>query len=304
MLRGSPSTKDADLVEVPGGEFIMGSDHHYPEERPARPVAIDGFRIERTPVTNRQFAAFVRRTGYVTVAERRPSAEDYPDAAPDLLQPGSSVFTPPPYAVDLRAPAQWWAFRPGASWRRPHGHGSSIRGLDDHPVVHVAYEDACAYAGWKGRVLPTEAQWEYAARGGLNGVEFAWGDDLHPEGRVMANTWRGEFPHLNLAAAGSTRTAPVTTYPPNGYGLFDMIGNVWEWTADFFGPHPTERSCCVPRNPRNDAPEARAIPRRVVKGGSHLCAPNYCRRYRPPARQPQEVDTATTHVGFRCVAAA
>lgn len=283
----------------------MGSDAHYPEERPARTVSVDGFWISRAPVTNRQFAAFVAATGYATLAERAPDPADYPDAAPELLTAGSAVFTPPPHAVDLRQPGHWWRYVPGACWRRPEGPGSSLRGRDDHPVVHIAFEDAEAYAAWRGHRLPTEAEWECAAGGGE--TEFAWGDELEPDGRRMANTWRGEFPHLHLDGRGTT--SPVGAFPANVHGLVDMIGNVWEWTVDFYGQPAAPRSCCAPRNPRNEDAAASVdprglapTPRRVIKGGSHLCAPNYCRRYRPAARHPQEVDTSTSHVGFRCVA--
>ncbi|WP_132255786.1 formylglycine-generating enzyme family protein [Methylobacterium segetis] len=300
------------MVFVPGGTFRMGSDRHYPEEAPVHWVNVDGFWIDRTPVTNAQFRAFVRATGHVTVAERPPDPRDYPGALPHMLQPGSLVFKPPKGVVDLRDWGAWWRLKPGVHWRRPMGPGSSIAGLDAHPVVHVAYADASAYAAWAGKALPTEAEWEYAARGGLDGAEFAWGDELTPGGRHMANTWQGPFPHQNLAEDGYERTSPVTAFPPNGYGLHDMIGNVWEWTTDFFAPrHPADapKACCIPQNPRGGREDgsydrgqpAIRIPRRVVKGGSHLCAPNYCRRYRPAARHPHPVDTSTSHIGFRCV---
>lgn len=290
----SSARTDDDLVALPGGPFRMGSDRHYPEEAPERRAMVDPFRIERTPVTNRAFAAFVAETGYVTVAERQPEAADYPDADPSLLKPGSSVFTPPRGEVDLAQPRQWWRFVVGADWRHPLGPGSSLEGLDDHPVVHVAYEDALAYARWRGRDLPTEAQWEYAAWGGVEGRDFPWGDELSPGGRRMANTWIGRFPHPPKGSTRRVRTTQVGVFPPNGFGLFDMIGNVWEWTHDLWSRPAAANPCCTPG--------ARpALPRRVVKGGSHLCAPSYCRRYRPAARQPQEIDTATTHVGFRCV---
>ncbi|WP_418291969.1 formylglycine-generating enzyme family protein [Methylobacterium durans] len=300
------------MVRLPGGVFGMGSDQHYPEEAPVHRVEVDGFWIDRTPVTNAEFRVFVRATGYVTMAERRPDPKDYPGALPHMLQPGSLVFKPPKGPVDLRDWSAWWRFKFGVHWRRPNGPGSSIAGLDEHPVVHVAYADAAAFAAWAGKDLPTEAEWEYAARGGLDGAAYAWGDELTPGGRHMANTWQGAFPHENRAEDGYERTSPVTAFPPNGYGLHDMIGNVWEWTSDFFAPrHPGEapKACCVPQNPRggredesyDPAQPAIRIPRRVVKGGSHLCAPNYCRRYRPAARHPHPVDTSTSHIGFRCV---
>ncbi len=303
---------DAGMLRMPGGTFRMGSDLHYPEEAPSHRVMVDGFLIDPTPVTNRQFCDFVRATGYVTFAERQPDPKDYPKALPHLLKPGSLVFSPPDYPVDLRDWRQWWAYVFGANWRRPHGPGSSIKGLEDHPVVHVAYDDAEAYAAWAGKSLPTEAEWEFAARGGLDQAEFAWGDEFTPGGRHMANTWQGQFPFQSKKEDGYERTSPVMTYEPNGYGLYDMIGNVWEWTSDFYLPkHPNDvaKPCCIPENPRGARadqsydpcqPETR-IPRKVVKGGSHLCAPSYCRRYRPAARHPQPIDSSMSHVGFRCI---
>ncbi|WP_249729891.1 MULTISPECIES: formylglycine-generating enzyme family protein [unclassified Chelatococcus] len=300
------------MIWIEGGTFRMGSDHHYAEERPAHSVTVDGFFIDETPVTNAQFRAFVEATGYVTFAEIRPDPKDYPGALPEMLKAGSLVFTPPDHPVDLRDWGQWWRFRFRANWRKPYGPGSSISGMDDHPVVHVAYRDAEAYARWVGKELPTEAEWEYAARGGLDGAEFAWGDEFNPGERQMANTWQGQFPFENLVTDGYDRTSPVRSFPPNGYGLYDMIGNVWEWTADWWSSrHPDDapKACCVPVNPRGGAREASfdprqphiAIPRKVLKGGSHLCAPNYCRRYRPAARHAEPIDTSTSHVGFRCV---
>ena len=301
-----------EMVWIEGGSFRMGSDHHYPEERPSHRVKVDGFFIDATPVTNAQFRAFVAATGHVTVAEIAPDAKDYPGAKPEMLKAGSLVFSPPSHPVSLTNLSQWWDFRFGANWRRPYGPGSSIKGLEDHPVVHVAHSDAEAYAHWAGKDLPTEAEWEFAARGGLEDAEFAWGDELIPEGCYMANTWQGDFPHQNLALDGFERTSPVKSFPANGYGLYDMIGNVWEWTSDFWSTrHPEDASkpCCVPQNPRGGGVEASfdpafktlRIPRKVVKGGSHLCAPNYCRRYRPAARQPQPIDSSMSHMGFRCV---
>ena len=303
----------ADMVWIPGGTFRMGSDSHYAEEAPAHRVTVGGFWIDRAPVTNRQYREFVRATGYVTFAEVAPDPKDYPGALPNMLKPGSLVFDPPKHPVDdLRDWSQWWTFKFGANWRRPCGPRSSLRGLNDHPVVHVAFSDAFAYAKWAGKDLPTEAEWEFAARGGLDGAEFAWGDELMPGGKQMANTWQGAFPHENLKLDGYERSSPVTAFPPNGYGVYDMIGNVWEWTADWFSVrHSADlpKSCCIPENPRG-GPEAGSydecspsvrIPRKVVKGGSHLCAPNYCRRYRPAARHAQPIDTGMSHVGFRCV---
>jgi formylglycine-generating enzyme len=300
------------MVWVAGGTFRRGSDRHYPEEAPAHSVSVDGFWIDRTSVTNRQFREFVRATGYTTFAEIAPTPEDYPGALPGMLKAGSLVFSPPKHAVDLGDWSQWWAFKFGASWRHPYGPRSSIGGLDDHPVVHIAYRDAEAYARWADKALPTEAEWEFAARGGLDGAEFAWGDEFAPGNRHMANTWQGAFPRENLASDGWLRTSPVSVFPPNGYGLHDMIGNVWEWTSDWYSAkHEADpaKACCIPRNPRGGPQDASYDPcqpniriaRKVLKGGSFLCAPNYCRRYRPAARHAQPVDTSTCHVGFRCV---
>ena len=302
----------SDAVFIPGGTFRMGSDRHYPEEAPVHHVTVDGFWMDRTPVTNRAFRKFVEATGYVAFAEIKPDPKDYPGALPHMLKAGSLVFSPPDHPVDLRNFANWWTFMFGANWRRPYGKGSSIRGLDDHPVVHIAYRDAEAYAAWAGKELPTEAEWEYAARGGLDQAEFAWGCEFTPGGRHMANTWQGAFPQENLATDGYERTSPVKAFPPNVYGLFDMIGNVWEWTTDWYAPkHQADapKVCCIPENPRGGAEAASydpcqpniKIPRKVLKGGSHLCAPNYCRRYRPAARHAQPVDTSMSHVGFRCI---
>jgi formylglycine-generating enzyme required for sulfatase activity len=286
------------MVWVPDGRFLMGSDDFYPEERPARPESVQGFWIDTYPVTNADFRRFVDATGYTTACERVPDPALYPDADPSLLVPGSLVFQMPPGPVSLRDYRSWWAYVPGADWRHPEGPGSAIAGRDDHPVVHVSYEDACAYAAWAGKVLPLEPEWEFAARGGLDGAAYAWGDAVAPDGRAMANIWQGRFPWENLKLDGHAGTSPVDAFPANGFGLYDMIGNVWEWTASPFAPRDAKHartSCCAPGGP--DAP----IARRVVKGGSHLCAPNYCLRYRPAARQGQTVDTSACHIGFRCV---
>jgi sulfatase modifying factor 1 len=290
------------MVRVDATTFRMGSDHHYPEERPAHDVAVDTFWIDRAPVTNRDFARFVADTGYVTAAELAPDPQQYPGARPELLVAGSSVFVQPTSPVPLDDPLQWWRFVPGAAWRRPAGAGSTVDGLDDHPVVHIAYEDALAYATWAGKVLPTEAEWECAARSGATDTEFAWGDEFMPDGRVMANTWHGAFPHARDAAHPYDRTSPVGAFGADARGLVDMIGNVWEWTTDPYAPGhlpappgPPPAACCGPVR------AAPASATRVIKGGSHLCAPNYCRRYRPAARYAQAVDTSTSHLGFRCV---
>jgi formylglycine-generating enzyme required for sulfatase activity len=301
-----------DMVRIPGGTFRMGSNDHYPEEVPVHRVSVDGFWIDRTPVTNRQFKAFVNATGHVTTAQIVPEAKDYPGALPNMLYAGSLAFTPPSRVTDLRDWSQCWRFMKGANWRRPYGPKSNIKELDDHPVVHISYADALAYATWAGKALPTEAEWEFTARGGLDGEEYAWGAALMSDGRHMANTWQGNFPIENLRDDGFERTSPVTAFPPNGYGVSDMIGNVWEWTSDWWSErHEADaaKPCCIPHNPR-DGREAGSfdpcqpnirIPRKVLKGGSHLCAPNYCRRYRPAARHAEPIDTSTSHVGFRCV---
>jgi len=292
------------MVQIPGGTFRMGSEEFYPEECPVHRVTVDGFWMDKHPVTNAQFARFVEVTGYVTVAERRPNPGEYPDIDPRLLVPGSLVFRPPPGRVGLHDVRLWWAYVPGACWKEPEGPGSSLDGRDDHPVVHVAYEDAQTFAAWAGKELPNEAEWEFAARGGLDGAAFVWGDELAPEGRMLANTWQGEFPWQNLVADGFEGTSPVGAFPCNGYGLYDMAGNVWEWTADFFTLHHSAaagKTCCTPRNPRVESPADAGIPSRVLKGGSYLCAPNYCLRYRPAARSAGAVDSSACHIGFRCV---
>jgi len=284
------------MVRLSGGRFRMGSDRHYPEEAPARTVTVPGFWIDRAPVTNREFAAFAEATGYRTVAELPPDSGAYPDADPAGLVPGSLVFRLPASRPSagmgaMRSWGDWWAFVPGAPWRHPDGSARPCE--PDHPAVHVAHADAAAYAAWAGKALPTEAEWEFAARGGEDRGEYAWGDELAPGGVHQANTWQGRFPNENTVEDGFDGTSPVGAFPANGYGLLDMIGNVWEWTDDPWpgrGGHP----CCGP------AP-ALGIGRRVIKGGSHLCAPNHCRRYRPAARQPQAVDSGTGHLGFRCV---
>lgn len=287
------------MVRVPVGSFLMGSDRFYREERPVRRVSIAGFRVDPHPVTNAEFGRFVSATGYLTLAERPPDPAHYPDADPSLLVPGSLVFRKTSGPVSLRDFRAWWVYEPGADWRRPEGPGSDLVGREDHPVVQVAYEDAGAFAAWAGKQLPTEAQWEFAARGGLDGATYPWGDEFSPEGRPMANIWLGRFPWESLKGGAHVGTSPVGAFPANGYGLYDVVGNVWEWTTSRFdrsddGPEiEADASCC----PASDASSVR----RVVKGGSHLCAPNYCLRYRPAARQGQTPDTSTSHIGFRCV---
>jgi formylglycine-generating enzyme len=286
-----------ELIELSGGSFQMGSTDFYPEESPVHEVSVPSFAIERHPVTNAQFAEFVDATGYVTVAEQSLDPALFPGVPPDDLKPGALVFRPTRGPVDLRDWRQWWTWVPGACWRHPFGPGSSVEDRLDHPVVQVAFPDASAFAAWAGRQLPSEAQWEYAARAGSTSA-YAWGDDVRPGGQLMANTWQGQFPYRNDGAFGWVGTSPVGIFPPNGFGLVDMIGNVWEWTTTRF--HPRHRAdnaqggCCP-------APLGDPSVMQALKGGSHLCAPEYCHRYRPAARSSQSQDSATTHIGFRCV---
>ena len=294
---------------IPGGTYLLGSDQHYPEEGPAHKVTVDEFRLDRYAVTNRQFAGFVAATGYQTVAERPLDPADFPGAPAENLVPGSLVFVGTAGPVNLRHINLWWRWTPGASWQHPEGPGSDVSARGDHPVVHVAYEDAEAYCSWAGGSLPTEAQWEVAARGGLEGQPFTWGAAPEPKERPLANYWHGKFPWR--ADPGYGRTARVGSFPANGYGLYNMAGNVWEWTSDWYAGHHSIAAdgdqCCAPANPRGgseagsydpDQPQFK-VPRKVIKGGSFLCANNYCLRYRPAARRPQMVDTGMSHVGFR-----
>ena len=301
------------MVWVPGGEFLMGSSDFEPEEAPAHRVFVDGFWIDECAVTNAEYRRFAEATGYLTVAERPLDPADFPGAPAENLVPGSMVFTPTEGPVDLRHISQWWTWTPGASWRHPEGPGSSTAERQDHPVVHIAFEDAEAYAAWTGVQLPTEAEWERAARGGVDGLAYAWGGEATPGGVRLAKFFEGDFPWRNAPRDGYERTAPVRSFPPNPYGLFEITGNVWEWTADWYTDrHPDEaaKPCCVPNNPRGGDAEGSLdrrqpqfrIARKVIKGGSHLCADSYCRRYRPAARRPQMVDTGMSHIGFRCTA--
>ncbi len=293
------------MVRVDGGTFCMGSDRFYPEEAPVRNVRVNGFWIDRCAVTNAEFSKFVRRTGYVTVAERDLNPADYPGAPPENLVPGALVFRMTDGPVNLRDYSQWWCWTPGACWKHPEGPNTSIDARPDHPVVHVALEDVEAYAAWAGKRLPTEAEWEYAARGGLAGKDFVWGDEMEPDGRPAANTWQGDFPWRHASRHGA-RTMPVGSFDPNGYGLYDMAGNVWEWTSDWFvAERGAATSPCCAGDMRERSydpcqPNVR-IPRKVLKGGSFLCSPSYCLRFRPAARSPQMIDTGMSHVGFRCV---
>lgn len=295
---GSLTEPATDLVWIPAQTTLLGSDRHYAEEGPVRQVETAGFWIQSHQVTNDQFAQFVSATNYVTVAERALNPADFPDAPPENLVPGSMVFQRTPGPVDLRHINLWWRWTPGACWNHPRGPRSSLRGRETHPVVHVAYEDAQAYAGWAGLALPTEAEWETAARGGLAGAAYTWGDEPERPGQQLANYWHGEFPYLPETGYGTTK--PVGSFPPNGYGLFDMAGNVWEWTSDWYGADRSTQSCCAADSYDPNQPQFQ-VGRKVIKGGSFLCADSYCMRYRPAARRPQMVDTGMSHIGFRCV---
>ena len=298
---------------IRGASFVMGSDDFYEDERPVRTADVGDFWIDEKPVTNDQFRRFVEDTGYVTFAELPPNPAMYPGLRLDAAKAGSTVFSPIPGRLDLplkeiQGVPPWWVFVTGADWRHPLGPNSDLEGKGEHPVVHVVAADAETYATWAGKALPREAEWEYAARGGIASASYAWGEAREPNGRLMAKTWKGEFPWRNEAPEGLERTAPVGSYPANGYGLLDMIGNVWEWTADWYVAQPVAISPCCGVGARTAMlgscdPNAQVpgIPRRVLKGGSHLCAPNYCERYRPAARWAQSVDTSTSHIGFRCI---
>lgn len=301
-------------VDVARGRFLMGSDHYYPDEGPVHERTVGAFRIAVHPVTNAEFAAFVTATGWVTEAERPLDPAEYPDLDPADRAPGSLVFTPTTGPVDLADWRAWWSWRTGADWRHPTGPESSVDGLDEHPVVQVSHGDAVAYATWVGGRLPSEAEWEFAARAGADpSWPFAWGTVAHPDGRTLANTWHGAFPYRNTGAAGWTGTSPVGAFPPNPLGLVDMIGNVWEWTDTPYterhdpaaaavagvGSAAVEHCGCGPTETHQSASTSTAPVMRVLKGGSHLCAPEYCLRYRPAARSPQTDDSAATHIGFR-----
>jgi len=304
------SNSPAGMAWVPGGEFSMGSEEpQFRDARPSHRVRVDGFWIDRTEVTNAQFAKFVDATGYVTVAEKAPRAEDFPGAPPENLVAGSVVFAPPPGPVPLDTHFRWWTYVKGANWRHPEGPASDLKDRENHPVVHVAWQDAQAYAKWAGKRLPTEAEWEFAARGGLDRKPYVWGDDFKPGGKFMANSFQGHFPDKNNAEDGFAGAAPVGSFPPNGYGLYDTAGNVWEWCADWYRPDYYARLAAagdkVATNPQGPPdsldPQEPGVPKRVMKGGSYLCTDQYCSRYMPGGRGKGEPDTGTSHVGFRCV---
>ena len=297
---------------IPGGRFSMGSDRQYPEEKPAGPVSVDGFWMDETAVTNAQFAEFVAATGYVTVAEKAPDPAMYPGADPAMLVPGSITFQQQRGPVDLSNAMLWWAWTPGASWKHPLGPRSTVEKKLDHPVTQVSYEDADAYSRWAGKRLPTEAQWERAGRGGIEDADYAWGDELSPGGVEVMNRWVGEFPWKFRPQPKTARrpgTVAVRSFAPNPYGLYEVTGNTWEWTESWFVDHHSEptKPCCAPENPRGPGVDASrdpmsGIPRKVLKGGSFLCAENYCSRYRPSARIPESIESATCHISFRCIA--
>jgi formylglycine-generating enzyme len=316
-LWNAPPAAPPGMVWVPGGEFTMGTDAEvgWADEKPAHRVRVDGFFMDEHEVTNVQFRAFVAATGYVTTAEKAPSVEEIlrqsppgtPPPPKEKLVPGSLVFRPTKGPVDTRDFAQWWHWTPGASWRHPEGPGSTIDGKDEHPVVHVSWDDAVAYAKWAGKRLPTEAEWEFGARGGLDGKLYVWGDEPFSEAKPQCNIWQGDFPYRNTAKDGFERTAPVKSFAPNGYGLYDMAGNVWEWCADWYGRDlyrtRVGRVTVNPTGPdRSSDPLHPFEPRRVQKGGSFLCNDSYCSRYRPSARHGGTPDTGMSHLGFRCVA--
>lgn len=300
----APGKAPEGMVWIPGGKFSMGSDYEpFNDARPLHTVELGGYWIDRAPVTNAQFARFVKATGYVTLAERKPDPKAYPDAPPEMLVPGSVVFSPPAEAVALDNHLQWWRYVPGASWRHPEGPQSSLAGRENHPVVQVAWEDAAAYCKWAGKRLPTEAEWEFAARGGLAGKPFVWGDRLRPNGKIMANTFQGHFPDQGTNEDGFARTSPVAHFPPNKFGLYDMAGNVWQWCADWYRPdYYAQSPSHNPAGPPDSYdPAEPGIPKRVQRGGSFLCTDQYCSRYMPGGRGKGAVDTGTSHVGFRAV---
>ena len=303
---GNDGTRHEEMVLIPAGKFWMGSDTGPPDARPQHRVRLDGFWMDQHEVTNEQFARFVAATGYVTIAERPPAAKDFPGVPPEQLVAGSIVFTPPPGDVSLDQPLSWWRYVPGANWRHPEGPSSSIDGKARHPVVDVSWYDAVAYCKWAGKRLPTEAEWEYAARGGLDRKEYVWGDEQTPAGKHLANTWQGRFPRENTKEDGYIGTAPVDSFPPNGYRLYDMAGNAWEWCADWYRPDYYGQSPGVnPQGPDNSYdPDEPGVPKRVERGGSYLCTDLYCGSFRPSSRMKTSPDSSLCHTGFRCVISA
>jgi sulfatase modifying factor 1 len=304
------------MVWIPGGEFTMGTDdlQSYEYERPAHRVRVDGFWMDETEVTNQQFKEFIDATGYVTTAERTPDWNELKKQLPPgtpmpdkkFLVPGSLIFTPPLHAVSLDDYSQWWKWKAGVSWKHPHGPESDLEDQWNHPVIHVSYEDAFAYSKWIGKRLPTEAEWEFASRGGKENERYGWGEELNPQGRIMANIFQGAFPVNDSGEDGFTGTSPVKSFPPNAFGLYDIIGNCWEWTSDFYNvkyyAELAAKGLAVnPKGPSNSFdPTEPMVQKRVTRGGSFLCASDYCVNYRPSARQGSAVDTGMSHIGFRC----
>ncbi|HKX33355.1 MAG TPA: formylglycine-generating enzyme family protein, partial [Blastocatellia bacterium] len=303
-----PGPAPEGMVWIPGGTYGMGCpDCGMPDALPVHPVTVDGLWMDRTPVTNAQFEKFVKATGYVTIAERRPDPKDFPGVPPETLVPGSAVFTPPSQSVTLDDPLQWWQYVPGANWRHPEGPGSTIKDRADHPAVQLAWEDAMAYAKWAGKRLPTEAEYEFAARGGAGRNRYAWGSELKPGGRWAANIWQGRFPTTNTDEDGYDRTSPVMAFESNGFGLYDMGGNVWQWCADWYRPDYFEtlagsNPAHNPQGPTDSLdPQEPGIQKRVLKGGSFLCSDQYCTRYLVGSRGKGAIDSGSSNVGFRCV---
>ena len=305
----APGPAPDGMIWIPGGTFWMGCENcGMPDALPAHPVTVDGFWMDRAPVTNAQFEEFVRETRYVTVAERPLDPRDFPSVPKDKLIPGSAVFQATASAVPLDNPLQWWRFTPGASWKHPAGSGSTSTDRADHPVVHVAFEDVLAYAAWAGKRLPTEAEFELAARGGLDRQKYSWGNELHPDGKQVANTWQGHFPARDRGDDGFTGTSPVTAFPPNGFGLYDMGGNVWQWCADWYRPDTyasRAQSAANSVNPAGPAdsydPAEPGAAKRVVRGGSYLCTDQYCARYLVGSRGKAEISSGASNLGFRLV---
>jgi len=295
------------MVFINGGTFWMGTDQHGWNERPAHQVTVDSFWIDKIPVTNNDFAQFVKETGFKTFSEKQPTREDFPDAKDELLVPGSIVFKKPEGEVDMRNHYNWWEYKKGANWKYPEGPDSNFKGRAKHPVVHVTFDDALAYCEWKDKTIATEAQWEYAARGGLDKKTYTWGDQPEhlKEKAKLANIWQGNFPYENAEEDGFYGTSPIGSFLPNGYGLYDMAGNVWEWVSDWYHPEyflvsPKENPTGVNKEDSFD-PNEPGIAKKIIKGGSFLCADNYCTGYRPSARMATDPKSGTNHLGFRCV---